>query len=50
MTNNLGMLCNDIKPGNTVINTNPSNIDVKLIDFDSDYCEINDKKVQKNET
>jgi len=44
MSNNLGMLCNDIKPGNTVINTNPSNIDVKLIDFDSDYCEINDKK------
>tara|TARA_A100001015_G_C15034642_1_gene735355 strand:- start:681 stop:2078 length:1398 start_codon:yes stop_codon:yes gene_type:complete len=43
MSNNLGMLCNDIKPGNTVINTNPSNIDVKLIDFDSDYCKINNK-------
>lgn len=43
MSNNLGMLCNDIKPRNTVINTNPSNIDVKLIDFDSDYCKINNE-------
>ena len=43
MSNNLAMLCNDIKPLNTVINSNPSNVDVKLIDFDSDYCQINEK-------
>lgn len=43
MSNNLAMLCNDIKPQNTVINSNPSNVDVKLIDFDSDYCNMDNR-------
>lgn len=43
MSKNLAMLCNDIKPKNTVINSNPSNVDVRLIDFDSDYCKIDNR-------
>merc|ERR1711871_23328 len=44
-----GMLCNDIKPKNAVINSNIHAIDVRLIDFDSDYCKIKERDHHKRE-
>lgn len=34
-----GLYCNDIKPGNFVVNLNP--LDVKMIDFGADFCKEN---------
>ena len=39
-TNNLGLICFDIKPANCMINySDPDNIVVKLIDWDGDWCQ-----------
>lgn len=39
-TNDLGLICFDIKPANCMINySNPNNIVVKLIDWDGDWCQ-----------
>jgi|UniRef100_A0A6C0CYE5 hypothetical protein len=39
-TNNLGLICFDIKPANCMINySDPNNIVVKLIDWDGDWCQ-----------
>merc|ERR1711871_35372 len=47
MAINHGMLCNDIKPKNAVINSDIHAVDVRLIDFDSDYCKIKEKDRHK---
>lgn len=44
-----GMLCNDIKPKNAVINSDIRAVDVRLIDFDSDYCKIKERDRHKRE-
>lgn len=39
-TNNIGLICFDIKPANCMINySDPNNIVVKLIDWDGDWCQ-----------
>ena len=39
-TDNLGLICFDIKPANCMINySDPNNIVVKLIDWDGDWCQ-----------
>jgi hypothetical protein len=39
-TNNLGLICFDIKPANCMLNySDPNNIVVKLIDWDGDWCQ-----------
>ena len=47
MAINHGMLCNDIKPKNAVINSDIHAVDVRLIDFDSDYCKIKEQDRHK---
>ena len=42
-----GMLCNDIKPKNAVINSDIHAVDVRLIDFDSDYSKSKNKTHKK---
>ena len=49
MTKKMHMICFDIKPGNTVINyISPTNLTVKLIDWDADWCIKFDHLKQKH--